>query len=624
VVETATRPEELAAHSRSIEGLAVDPAGKLFVTAVNNGTLTWWNVKSLERVRASLALAGEHALAVAFSRDGRWLAASHLDADGEGAVRLIRRSGDLWQPLDSPSRTVTAAGRSMISVARHPAGSLLALGGEDGTVELWDLKHRRVTTHASPHTDWVESLLFLDGERLVSAGGDHLVYLHTLPKTEAGSLSSRRLPMHAQSLSANDLWLAGLDKRDQDADVVHLLPVPPASRERPIDMRLNRGWLAMALALHPRRSALALGGDGMRWLWREAGRWWSRPLSGPEDLVLNLAFSPDGRWLAAAGARDNRGWVWLRPVGDRGPGAPIELESADGQLITVAFRRDSQALAAAGNDGRIYVWDLADRSQPIVLYGHTGQIYDLAFSFDGRHLVSAALDQQVIDWTLGTPILSDAVCRLVSGNLGWDDWQQRVGADMPYERTCRGLPVHPSLLAAADAQARRGDSKPARALYARINALDSTSALRPRERASALAALGQLEGTIRQGDLSGALDLLQVAQAAGQADLINADDWSRVCSAGLLRGDMRVLEACDQAVRLADYHSGLRLERGIARALAGQWQEAKSDIQQVLAENFFNQSEYQDVDTSAWIPALSAGKNPFSPALVKRLVASQP
>jgi len=35
-----------------------------------------------------------------------------------------------------------------------------------------------------------------------------------------------------------------------------------------------------------------------------------------------------------------------------------------------------------------------------------------------------------------------------------DEWRQFVGADIPYERTCRSLPVHRSALEAGQEQTR--------------------------------------------------------------------------------------------------------------------------------------------------------------------------
>ena len=44
-------------------------------------------------------------------------------------------------------------------------------------------------------------------------------------------------------------------------------------------------------------------------------------------------------------------------------------------------------------------------------------------------------------WASSTEGLSELVCQKVRRNLTMEEWRQFVGADIPYERTCPGLPA---------------------------------------------------------------------------------------------------------------------------------------------------------------------------------------
>src|SRR5262249_37727058 len=70
-------------------------------------------------------------------------------------------------------------------------------------------------------------------------------------------------------------------------------------------------------------------------------------------LVNALAFSPDGRILAAA-TNDQKVWFW-----DAATRAQlICFDWGIGWVSTVAFAPDGVTAAAAGQDGRIIVWDV--------------------------------------------------------------------------------------------------------------------------------------------------------------------------------------------------------------------------------------------------------------------------
>ena len=164
------------------------------------------------------------------------------------------------------------------------------------------------------------------------------------------------------------------------------------------------------------------GADGMVRLWNlVTGRPEGAPLhaTGALNGVWALAFSPDGKLLASAGA-DGTIRLW-NPATDRPAGPPLQTRSGPaGGVYGVAFSPRGKLLASAGADGTVRLWNPAT-GQPAGAPLHAS-VHDsvnwVAFSPDGKLLASAGADGTVRLWNPATGQPAGAPLQTGSGPSG--------------------------------------------------------------------------------------------------------------------------------------------------------------------------------------------------------------
>jgi WD40 repeat protein len=329
---------------------------------------------------------------------------------------------------------------SVFAVACSPDGALLASGGWDGTVRLWNARTGAEAGVLAGHAGPVRSVAFApDGTRLASAGRDQTIRLwDPAAQAPAGVLRGPPGAVRAVAFAPGGGLLASAGDDGtvrvwdlSDGTQVHEFPdgaravafapggslLATAGRDKGIRLRelADRALSTLggpagavrAVAFAPGGGLLASAGeDGTVRLWdlRDGTQVEEHP-----DDARAVAFSPDGRLLASAG-RDQG--IWVRELDG---GAQAARQGRDHRFHGVAFTPDGTRLAGAGDGGGIVVYDLAGGAAPAVLVGHTCEILSAAYSPDGTLLATGDVDGAVRVWSTAGGTLA----RCLGGDGEW-------------------------------------------------------------------------------------------------------------------------------------------------------------------------------------------------------------
>ncbi len=174
------------------------------------------------------------------------------------------------------------------------------------------------------------------------------------------------------------------------------------------------------LRFSPDGSTLASSGgeDGAIVLWDTATWEPKGTLSGHGSRVRGLSFTHDGKTLVSAGT-DQGVLVW-DVASQTQSGAlqqptvrPSETEAP--RFLAIAYAPSGQQVAAAGEDGRISIYDLATGKVLHSWQAHDDAVATLAYSPDGQTLASGGYDKVVQLWNAST----GAPLRKLNGHKGW-------------------------------------------------------------------------------------------------------------------------------------------------------------------------------------------------------------
>lgn len=293
----------------------------------------------------------DYVIDLAWSPDGSLLAA----ASAAGPVWLFASADGSKQHLLPGHEMGTNA------VAFAPAGAVLASGGQDGAVKLWDAVAGQHVATAKLGADWVEHLAWEPLSKdpmarrlsfLAAAAGRKFVFIN--PDGTVLPTSFKPAPKTITAL--------GWEPEGDCCAIAYFGGVQLWDRATTClqkEYEYNNG--IHALVWSPDGKWLVSGNqDPSVHLWVPAANE-ELQMSGYETKVKHLSFDHGSHWLATGGGRD--ACIW--DCSGEGPeGREPAMLPHDAPVCALAFQNSHGLLATASQDGVVMLWS-PERKNPL-------------------------------------------------------------------------------------------------------------------------------------------------------------------------------------------------------------------------------------------------------------------
>ena len=272
-------------------------------------------------------------------------------------------------------------------VAFDNAGRVLASGGWEGRVRLWNAATGDPIISWPAHSDSVNGIAFLDKEReLVTAGYDGRITRWSADSSLLQSIDTGVPITHMVAHVTSNRMLTG--HSDGSVRLWQLADIAA------IEVRHLHAGAVRAVAIDGQGLFASSGVDGVVFLWSEQAS--AQRLADPPTDAWTLAFSPNGQWLMGGS------WFRLFRWDLHDASVSVVQTRHRGIIRSIGFLPGSDLLASISRqtDSAVYLLDPESGAVVRRMQQHDLCGASIALSPNGHYLATTSDDASVRIWDL--------------------------------------------------------------------------------------------------------------------------------------------------------------------------------------------------------------------------------
>ena len=324
------------------------------------------------------------------SSDDGSSSASSSDSGGETEIaKSTPTKGNVSINAFRPIKQFNGHKHGILSVATTSQGHI-GSGSADRTARIWVDGTKPIAT-LTGHEDGVAAVAFSpDGERVVTAGWDHRVFVWSAVSGE----QIIELKGHGAGVNAADFSADGKQVATGSADLsARIFDATSGKLLRDIDG--HDSWLTCVKFSPDGAAKLATGSaDNTARIVDASDGKLLFELKEHTDRVQSLAFAPDGGALATA-SFDCMVMLWSVETGQK----LLAFQAHGSGISAIAFSPRGSYIASGAADMLARVWDASTGKQHREFKGHESIVTSVAF-MDETRLVTGSWDKTVRVWSL--------------------------------------------------------------------------------------------------------------------------------------------------------------------------------------------------------------------------------